>query len=316
MQEKYGSDLLRIYRKENGNWGSVHNFAKKLPINGKFVKTLDSDDYLDPHSLIKFISFLKNLPDDIDIVFSNVNFIDKNDNLIYQKFYNKLFKRQIFKIEDLKITKLSVLTIHTFTCRAFLYRALPDLPTKMSYMDSVMIFLLLSLSFDRCAFFSGPALYQYRSGGTHQTISVQNFSKHTDWLEVMVETQAKYTKENELFLHNSDGKNKVLGQMMELSFFLYVFAMSYKKGISNREKSKSIYHELLKIEKILGRDYFKRYFASYTTRFLRKTRFKLFPPLVHLLATTLNTGYLKATKKDGERKNLSLRYMHNQTEEN
>ncbi|MBO6042357.1 hypothetical protein J6P52_04300 [bacterium] len=109
-----------------------------------------------------------------------MNFINEYDEIVSQKFYDKLFKKDLFKIDEIKITKLSVLTVHAFTMRKEIYTSIPDLPIKMSYMDSVFIFLVVNAAANYCTFFSYAPLYQYQCGNESQTISIQNFVKHAD----------------------------------------------------------------------------------------------------------------------------------------
>lgn len=305
LQEKYGKDFLKIYKKENGNWGSVHNFAKKIPLSGKYVKTLDSDDYLDSYALIKFIKFLKELPEDIDIIFSNVNFVNNENKIIAQKFYDKLFTKKIFKVEEIKLTKLSVLTVHAFTSKREIYQSIPDLPTKMSYMDSLFIFYLINASNNYCTFFRFSPLYQYQCGNEDQTISINNLSKHSDWVKCMLETQAKSFVDLEMDKKNSFAKNKVLGQMIQLGYYHFSYATANKFELSNSKRASILYNELLRIKEILGENNFKKYYLDSTIRLLLIMRCKLFPHFTNIAAILLNNGYLKATKKNGERKNAS-----------
>lgn len=119
----------------------------------------------------------------------------------------------------------------------------------------------------------------------------------------MIETQANYAIQNHIFAQNSHAKNKILGQMIQLGFFLYCYAVSNKPELTNKQKSKILYEEILKIKSILGKHYFKKYFLSFSIRVIMFFKCKLFPSFLNLVAIILNTGYLKATKKDGKRKN-------------
>ncbi|MBO6104118.1 hypothetical protein J6W32_04895 [bacterium] len=97
-----------------------------------------------------------------------------------QKFYDSIFPTDYFSIDDITFTKFSVLNIHTFTTLTKIYQSIPDLPTHMSYMDSVLIFLLVNACTHQCAFFKEAPLYQYQVGNESQSISIQNLAKHHD----------------------------------------------------------------------------------------------------------------------------------------
>ena len=299
IQTQYGKNYVRIYNKENGGWGSVHNFAKHIPLYGKYTKTLDSDDYFDPYALLKFLEFLKNLPDDIDIIFSNVNFINMEDEIMTQKFYDSIFPTDFFKIDEITFTKFSVLNIHTFTTLTKIYQSIPDLPVHMSYMDSVLIFLLVNACTHKCAFFKDAPLYQYQVGNVSQSISIQNLAKHADWLQKVIVTQANYFNSLQMATKNSKKKNMNLGQMMQLSYFLYCYGIVNKADLNNREKARLMYQELKEIKSILGVNYDK-YFADFTINLIKFLHCKLLPNIINLAAMVINTGYLKATKKDGK----------------
>lgn len=305
IQKQYGKDLIHVFNKENGNWGSVHNFAKHLDIKGKYIKTLDSDDYLDPYGLIKFVNFLKKLPDDIDLIFSSVNFINEYDEIVSQKFYDKLFKKDLFKIDEIKITKLSVLTVHAFTMRKEIYTSIPDLPIKMSYMDSVFIFLVVNAAANYCTFFSYAPLYQYQCGNESQTISIQNFVKHADWIKIMVETEAKYAISLKIFEKNSDNKNRILCQMMQLGYFQYCYAIVNNEALNKKQKANLMYELLQEIKKILGKYNFNKFFKDNTIALIYFLKCRLLTSSINIAQIALNSGYLKATRKDGKRKRLT-----------
>ena len=299
IQAQYGKNYVRIYNKENGGWGSVHNYAKHIPLYGKYTKTLDSDDYFDPYALLKFLEFLKNLPNDIDIIFSNVNFINMDDEIMTQKFYDSTFPTDFFKIDEITFTKFSVLNIHTFTTLTKIYQSIPDLPVHMSYMDSVLIFLLVNACTHKCAFFKEAPLYQYQVGNESQSISIQNLAKHADWLRTVIVTQANYFNSLHMNQTNSKKKNVNLGQMMQLSYFLYCYGIVNKADLSNSEKARLMYQELKEVKSILGPNYDK-YFADFTINLIKFLHCKLLTNIINLAAMVINTGYLKATKKDGK----------------
>lgn len=67
FQDKYANSII-VIDKENGNYGSCINTALKVT-TGKYVKILDSDDYLDTNGLNSLMSTL--MSDDVDLVISN-----------------------------------------------------------------------------------------------------------------------------------------------------------------------------------------------------------------------------------------------------
>lgn len=302
LQNNYKPGFIRAYHKTNGNWGSVINFSKTLDIRGRFVKTVDSDDYLDPSSLLKFIAFLKTLDDEINLVFSNMNFINSKNDVTSQKFYNRLFRYPLFNLDNIRITKMSLLTVHAFCEKRELYLSIPDLPTKMSYMDSVFIFYLLYYSNNYCAFFMGPPLYQYRTGNEDQSVSIQNLRNHTDWIKTMLETEVLFAKNHHIFENSNDAKNRMLGEIIQLGFFFYSYAISYKEDIPLGERDEMLTNELEWIQNQLGDDY--KWFASPSIKIIQSTKCRFFLSFVGLASFILNSGFIKATKKDGDRLQL------------
>ena len=98
---------------------------------------------------------------------------------------------------------------------------------------------------------------------------------------------------------NSKKKNLNLAQMMQLSYFLYCYGIVNKADLTNAQKAKLMYQELKEVKNILGVNYDK-YFADFTINLIKFLHCKLLPNIINLAAMVINTGYLKATKKDGK----------------
>ena len=85
-QNRYPGSIV-VVDKKNGNYGSCLNLAFNLA-KGKYIRTLDADDYFDSTEFIKFIEKLCFLPNDVDLILTNfvINMIGTGKSkLIKQK---------------------------------------------------------------------------------------------------------------------------------------------------------------------------------------------------------------------------------------
>ncbi|NDW08962.1 glycosyltransferase [Dysgonomonas sp. 520] len=73
-----------LIKKENGGQSSARNMGFDIA-RGEYVMCVDSDDYLEPNSLIKLLSLIKK--DDLDVASFNFNKVDESGTIIQEKKY-------------------------------------------------------------------------------------------------------------------------------------------------------------------------------------------------------------------------------------
>ena len=121
----------------------------------------------------------------------------------------------------------------------------------------------------------------------------------------MVETEAKFAISLKMFQNNSDAKNRILCQMIQLGYFQYCYAITNKNELNKEEKTKLMYELLVEIKNILGKYYFNKYFKDFTISIIYFLKCRLLTSFINIAQIALNSGYLKATRKDGKRKKIN-----------
>lgn len=89
-------DMIRVFDKENGNYGSCVNVGLNKAI-GKYIKILDADDYMDTKALEETLDILQHL--DVDLVLTNFNKIYTNTKSELHSLI--LPSHQILQLEDI-----------------------------------------------------------------------------------------------------------------------------------------------------------------------------------------------------------------------
>lgn len=121
-----------VIKKENGNWGSVINYAKnKLEIKSKYISILDADDYYKDGL---FEELEKHINKEYDMIFSGFFEIKKGNKI--RKGYltpqrgNKLMNKKFMRFPSL-----------IPLCKFFkteIFRKLNDLKEGISYQDIIL----------------------------------------------------------------------------------------------------------------------------------------------------------------------------------
>ena len=85
--EKKYPGCVRALSKENGGHGSTINYGMKYA-EGKYVKVIDGDDWVNTETLIDLISWLK--VTDVDLVAANYCIVNENTGESTEKKYDKV----------------------------------------------------------------------------------------------------------------------------------------------------------------------------------------------------------------------------------
>lgn len=129
-------DNFKYYIKQNGNWGSVINYAKNNNlINGEYVTILDADDMFAKNC---FSSFIEKMDKNYDLIFSN----------FYRKRMDSLIKTKVMfsKSKEVEIKK-SFTAWSIPLCKFFkteLFLKQNDLREGVSYQDQILFHYFVS----------------------------------------------------------------------------------------------------------------------------------------------------------------------------
>lgn len=180
-QELYPS-IVRAINKPNGGWGSVINYAKRIA-TGKYLRVLDSDDWMNENEFHLYIDSLRKV--DADIIVSN-----------YREIFDETHYRDIV-FDNVKIDTVlcfdEYLKENGFNhnlnlSEATIRKALIDnesfvLPDKY-YADIPFIMYALKDAESIC--FLNIDLYRYWKGNEGQSTSLTGYARHlNDYIDVV-----------------------------------------------------------------------------------------------------------------------------------
>ncbi|MBD5423345.1 MAG: glycosyltransferase [Mycoplasma sp.] len=123
---------FKLISKENGNWGSVINYAKNnLEINSKYITILDADDFYEKDL---FDKLEEHIDEDYDLIFTGFYEIKKK-NKIHKGYITPQRGNRMMEKKYMRFPSLIPL------CKFFkteLFLKLDDLKEKVSYQDIVL----------------------------------------------------------------------------------------------------------------------------------------------------------------------------------
>jgi len=170
-QEQYPT-IFRVIDKENGNYGSCVNRGLK-EANGKYIKILDADDYLETSVLAKVISCLKTI--DVDLVLTNYQTIDSHGDITGSFGFN-LPKSTITEAGQL-CNLGPYMAMHAVIYRTSNLRKIGYQQTEgISYTDQEWIFSPIQTV--KTFYYLDENLYMYLVGRDGQTMDIKALAKN------------------------------------------------------------------------------------------------------------------------------------------
>lgn len=108
----------QYYKKENGNWGSVINYAvSKITFPTEYVFILDVDDTMEIEELKKLLAFMQ---------------MDKSEVIQTKTQWQKWGDQKPFKITN-------IFWVHSIFIKSEVFKKIPHLPEKVYFMDNYLI---------------------------------------------------------------------------------------------------------------------------------------------------------------------------------
>lgn len=207
---------IQIVNKENGGHGSTINTGIRLA-RGKYFKVVDSDDWLDPIWLDKFVKQLES--EKVDVLFNPFwTYDDKTKKIkVFNKFQTNLVVNQEYLFDKFIFKHLP--SMHSFT---FKTQCLKDAKFKIDehayYVDvEYIIFPLI-----KCNSFKllNYPLYYYRINQGTQSVSISSMKKNKDRHEFVLTQINKYISDKKAELSLAKKKTMVnrLSQMIAAQF--------------------------------------------------------------------------------------------------
>lgn len=208
---------VRVIDKPNGGWGTGINRGIE-EASGKYLKTLDSDDWFDTDGLDKLIDALRAA--EVDMAVTSTLEVTDEGEILQRKTYPTA-KSGILRRDDfLQLNNFGIVEIHSITYRTALLKGLgKDLISPKYYGDIDYDTILLPhvkniLSLD-------IVVYNYLKGREGQSVSIAGYNAH---LEDFINVAKKLV----LFYENNErGESKVFKATMNRCLSLWVGRVYY-----------------------------------------------------------------------------------------
>lgn len=173
-QQKY-PHVFRLVEKENGGHGSTVNRGME-EATGKYFKTVDGDDRVDPEGFADLLSYLETATEDL-IVTDYVRFDDKTGkkiDTIGHDFPGKEYGKT-YQLEE--VCNRIYINMHAATYRTKLLKKMEwRLDEHCFYVDRE--YVLFPVPYVRTVAFLEKPVYEYRLGLATQSIEIRNMQKN------------------------------------------------------------------------------------------------------------------------------------------
>lgn len=179
-------DSVTVIDKPNGNYGSTINAA--LPVaKGKFVKILDSDDWFDSDSLVRFLDKLESTDTDMVIThFSTINEDGSREITKYNVYgkepyeYGRAYNLdEVLKDGYIRFFLMHGLTYHTQMLKDMGYRQTEGISYTDTEWSCYPVFRANDITF------LDINLYQYNLAREGQTMDPKVIAKSLDQMQKM-----------------------------------------------------------------------------------------------------------------------------------
>lgn len=174
---------VRLLRQPNGGYGMAVQ-AALTAAKGRYFRTLDSDDWLEPEGLTVLLDYLQSCR--ADLVFTGYRTVADRGMAAQYKMPDGLDPRRVYLMDDPALGALEkYMEIHALTCRTQLLRGAElKLPPHCRYTD--MLYTYCAVESARSAAFCPVMLYCYRLGRAGQSVELASYQAHAaDYIRVV-----------------------------------------------------------------------------------------------------------------------------------
>lgn len=230
--QKNHKDNVRIIDKQNGGHGSTINAAMKLA-SGKYLRILDSDDWLNEEDLEEYIKNLKESEEDLILTNYTYNYVSENKKETVDVYGKTKNLKNISEIKNLDISDhdfISLLAIHSCTIKTENLKKVWDdgLLEKTFYEDQEFIAKVILAS--KTIKPLNLDVYQYMIGRDEQSMSSKKlFQKRKDHEKVLKRLV-------ELYEQCEDKKREIMSRRIREMFKTHYWIYFYHNGLTKNEK--------------------------------------------------------------------------------
>lgn len=227
--------VIKYFRKANGNYGSIINFIKGK-INTRYIRLLDSDDTLCVENIPIYIKHLKNMNNDIDIVFTNFSFYNFDNNKRTKNSLTSWFKltqkNLTCSFDNFKCPPTAFVTIHSITFSNDVFLKIKSQPENIYYTDTYLLYQLFKYS-KSFTYIPHLYIYNYFVSNANQSININRMIKNKD----QVLTVLKYMVEDNIPNNFSRDRISWLTSLIRMFIKFYLMVVSFENvGIEKKQK--------------------------------------------------------------------------------
>lgn len=255
LQKIYGESNITVINKPNGGHGSTINEGLKVA-NGKYVRMIDGDDWVNSNDLEKLIDILENETSDIILTDYCEDRAYTND-LIPKRLYEFMIQGKAYNFDDLCYEGYGFAEwgpiLATANIRTELLKNKVKLSEKCFYVD--MEFDTYVIADAKTVTHYNLDIYRYFIGRSNQSISKQSYIRNFKQHEKILFNIVNYWKGNKEL---SDGKrqyiyNKIIIPMLTAQYTILIQFLRSGKEYRAFEKELEEYPELYNETKVITR---------------------------------------------------------------
>lgn len=263
ISKKYqveNSDIIKVIDKENGGHGSGINAGIKMA-TGRYLKVIDSDDWVDIGGIIQLIEAIRTT--DSDLIVNPFKLVWENGKQQIVDYKN-IEQNSVVSFAELNKNGY-LIPLHGFTVKTQIAKEkIPCIDEKIFYDD--IEFVLYPVPYISQILILDKVLYCYRLGREGQSVEINSYVKNVKHFEKMLRSIALYYKEKidlldvekkKYYLHMTQG---MLNKLCDI--YLYI------GDSESREKLRRIFVEYNFLDLNTS--------TNKKLRFLKKTNYILF----------------------------------------
>ena len=168
-------DVIQIINKKNGGHGSAINTGIEYA-QGTYFKVVDGDDWVDENAFKKYVLFLRDLKEEVEMIYSPHIIQYVNENRTRKITFEDIFQEGIYDA-DTFFKKEVRIQMHGITYRTeILQKNKIRLDENMFYVDQE--YVMYPLPYVKKICFFHEAVYQYRVGTAEQSMNIVNRIKY------------------------------------------------------------------------------------------------------------------------------------------
>ena len=176
--EKKYPQTFRVIDKENGGHGSAFNTGLSNA-NGKYVRFLDSDDWLDKENLSKLMYLIGS--SDIDLIINPLVYYHENTGKTNQLSVSNIEYGKVYKTDSFDFIKAgnrpNLTIFHNCTYKTDLLKPYLPLFAEGCYYDDVVLWLA-PIAISKNFVVNEYPIYYYRVDRPGQSISQEKLKQH------------------------------------------------------------------------------------------------------------------------------------------